>query len=104
MIWFWIFIAGLITFFTRYSMIAFINPDILSKNTKKVLTYVPSAVFPAIIFPAVFLNSKGYLVSIDNPQIWAFLIALIIGYFFKNIFLTIISGLLSFWLFIFWLS
>ena len=104
MIWFWIFIAGLITFFTRYSMIAFINPDILSKNTKKILTYVPSAVFPAIIFPAVFINSKGYLVSIDNPQIWAFLIALIIGYFFKNILLTIISGLLSFWLFIFWLS
>ena len=104
MIWFWIFIAGLITFFTRYSMIAFINPDILSKNTKKVLTYVPSAVFPAIIFPAVFLNSKGYPVSIENPQIWAFMIAVVIGYFFKNIFLTIISGLFSFWLFIFWLS
>jgi len=104
MIWLWIFIAGLITFFTRYSMIAFINPDVLSKNTKKILTYVPSAVFPAIIFPAVFFNSKGYLVSIDNPQIWAFLIALLIGYFFKNILLTIISGLLSFWFFIFWLS
>ena len=104
MIWFWIFIAGLITFFTRYSMITFIDPNVLSKNTKKVLTYVPSAVFPAIIFPAVFFNSKRYLVSIDNPQIWAFLIALIIGYFFKNILLTIISGLLSFWLFIFWLS
>ena len=104
MIWFWIFIAGLITFFTRYSMIAFINPDILSKNTKKILTYVPSAVFPAIIFPAVFLNSKGLLVSFENPQIWAFMIAVVIAYFFKNIFLTIISGLLSFWLFIFWLS
>jgi predicted branched-subunit amino acid permease/branched-subunit amino acid transport protein len=104
MIWFWIFVAGLITFFTRYSMIAFIDPSILSKNTKKVLTYVPSAVFPAIIFPAVFLNSKGLLVSIENPQIWAFMIALIIGFFFKNILLTIISGLLSFWLFIFWLS
>ena len=85
-------------------MIAFINPDVLSKNTKKILTYVPSAVFPAIIFPAVFLNSKGYLISIENPQIWAFMIALIIGYFFKNILLTIISGLFSFWLFIFWLS
>jgi branched-subunit amino acid transport protein len=85
-------------------MIAFIDPNVLSKNTKKVLTYVPSAVFPAIIFPAVFFNSKGYLVSIDNPQIWAFMIAVVIGYFFKNILLTIISGLSSFWLFIFWLS
>jgi branched-subunit amino acid transport protein len=104
MIWFWIFIAGLITFFTRYSMIVFIDPNVLSKNTKKILTYVPSAVFPAIIFPAVFLNSKGLLVSFENSQIWAFMIAVVIGYFFKNILLTIISGLLSFWLFIFWLS
>ena len=104
MIWFWIFIAGLITFFKRYFMIAFIDSSILNKNTKKVLNYVPSSVFSAIIFPAVFLNSKGLLVSIENPQIWAFMIALIIGFFFKNILLTIISGLLSFWLFIFWLS
>ena len=104
MIWTLMIIAGIITFLMRYSLIAIIKPESLSVTTKKVLTYVPSAVFPAIIFPAVFLNSKGLLVSIENPQIWAFMIALIIGFFFKNILLTIISGLLSFWLFIFWLS
>ena len=101
MIWFWIFIAGLITFFTRYSMIAFINPDILSKNTKKVLTYVPSAVFPAIIFPAIFLDSNGLLVSIKSPEVLAFLVALVIGFFYKNIFLTICLGLATYWSIIF---
>jgi branched-subunit amino acid transport protein len=99
MIWLWISIAGLVTFFTRYSMVAFINPKSLSKTTRKILTYVPSAVFPAIIFPAVFLDKKGFFISIENPQIWAFVIAVIVGYYFKNIILTIASGLISFWIF-----
>ena len=82
-------------------MIAFIDPNVLSKNTKKVLTYVPSAVFPAIIFPAVFLNSKGLLVSIENPQVLAFLVAAGTGFLFKNIFLTICLGLATYWSIIF---
>ena len=104
MIWFWILIAGIITFLTRFSMIALINPNHLSHNLKKVLTYVPSAVFPAMIFPAVFLDKKGLLLSIDNPQILAFLFAIIVGFFFKNIILTIFSGLISYWILAFWLS
>ena len=103
MIWFWILIAGLITFFTRYSMIAFIDPDVLSKNTKKVLTYVPSAVFPTIIFPAIFLNSQDLLVSIESPKVLAFLVAVVIGFFFKNIFLTIFFGLATYWIIIFFI-
>ena len=99
MIWLWISIAGLVTFFTRYSMVAFVSPKSLSKTTRKILTYVPSAVFPAIIFPAVFLDKKGFFVSIENPQIWAFAVAVAVGYYFQNIILTIATGLISFWIF-----
>ena len=102
MIWFWISVAGLVTFLTRYSMIALIDPKTLNTNLKKVLNYVPSAVFPALIFPVVFLDKKGFFVNIDNPQIWAFCIAIIVGYFFKNIILTIVSGLISFWILTFY--
>ena len=104
MVWLWILIAGIVTFLTRFSMIALINPKKLNNNTKKVLTYVPSAVFPAIIFPAVFLDKQGLFLSIDHPQILAFFVAIIVGYFLKNIILTILSGLISYWMFIFWLS
>jgi len=104
MIWFWILIAGLVTFLTRFSMIALINPNQLSNNLKKVLVYVPSAVFPAIIFPAVFLDKKGLMLSIDNPQILGFLVAIIVGYSYKNIILTIFSGLISYWILVFLLS
>lgn len=104
MIWIWISIAGLVTFLIRYSMIAFVNPKTLNVTLKKVLNYVPSAVFPALIFPAIFLDQKGYLVNISNPQIWAFFIAVIAGYYFKNIILTILSGLFSFWILIFYFN
>ena len=59
MIWTTLILAGLVTFFTRFSMIALLKKDYFSPRVKIVLSYIPSAVFPAIIFPAIFLNSTG---------------------------------------------
>jgi branched-subunit amino acid transport protein len=44
------------------------------------LSYVPSAFFPAIIFPAIFLNFTGQLVFLDNPKVLAATIAVLVGY------------------------
>ena len=96
MIWTLMIIAGIITFLMRYSLIAIIKPETLSVTTKKVLTYVPSAVFPAIIFPAVFLN-KNQSLQFNTYEVYAFICALIIGYFTKNTILTIVTGLVSYW-------
>ncbi len=49
-------------------MIALLKKDYFSPRVKIVLSYIPSAVFPAIIFPAIFLNSTGQLVFLDNPK------------------------------------
>ena len=51
-----IIIAGVLTYFTRMTMIALVDRDMLGDKIKAVLEYVPSAVFPAIIFPAIFIN------------------------------------------------
>ena len=96
MIWTSMIIAGIITFLMRYSLIAIIKPESLSVTTKKVLTYVPSAVFPAIIFPAVFLN-KNQSLQFNTYEVYAFILALIAGYFTKNTILTIATGLVSYW-------
>ena len=96
MIWTLMIIAGIITFLMRYSLIAIIKPESLSVTTKKVLTYVPSAVFPAIIFPVVFLN-KNQSLQFNTYEVYAFICALIIGYFTKNTILTIVTGLVSYW-------
>ena len=79
-------------------MIALLKRDTFNKKTKIVLTYVPSAIFPAIIFPLVFLDNDGSLELENNPKILAAIIAVIVGYFSKNIILTIFSGIASYWL------
>ena len=99
--WSLIIYCGIITFLTRFSMIALLKKDRCNKKTKIVLSYVPSAIFPAIIFPLVFLDNDGSLELENNPKILAAIIAVIVGYFSKNIILTIFSGITSYWLLIF---
>lgn len=101
MTWTSIFIAGLITYFTRMSMVTLIDKDIFSENFRKILNYVPSVVFPSIIFPGVLLNDYGTLVAITDPKIYGALTAIFIGFFSRNVIFTIISGLASYWLLIF---
>ena len=101
MTWLSIIIAGLLTYFTRMAMIALVSREMLSERFKEVLAYVPSAVFPAIIFPAIFINDFGAFVEINDPKIFAAVIAIIVGYFSKSIISTILSGLFSYWLLIF---
>ena len=100
-IWISIIIAGIINYLTRLSSVLLIKPEKLNDNTKIILSFVPSAVFPAIIFPAVFLNDTNTLVEFNNPKIIGFIVAVIIGYISKNIITTIIAGLVSYWIVIF---
>ena len=99
--WSTIIYCGIITYLTRFSMIFLLKEDILNDKTKKVLSYVPSAIFPAIIFPPIFLDGTGSLDLESNPKILAAIFAIIVGYFSKNILATIFAGLISYWFLIF---
>ncbi len=99
--WSLIIYCGLITFFARFSMIALIKKKMFNDRVREVLSYVPSAIFPAIIFPAVFLDNSGVLDIESNPKIIAAIIATIIGVLSKNTLATIFSGLIAYWIIIF---
>ncbi len=99
--WALIIYCGLITFFTRFSMIALLKKEMFNDRVREVLSYVPSAIFPAIIFPAVFLDEMGFLQFENNPKILASIIAVIIGILSKNIIATIVAGLAVYWFLIF---
>ena len=99
--WALIIYCGLITYLTRFSMIALIKKEMFNDRVRQVLSYVPSAIFPAIIFPAIFLDNSGLILIEDNPKIIAAIIATIIGIFSRNIIATIFSGLTSYWFIIF---
>ena len=99
--WALIIYCGLITYLTRFSMIALIKKEMFNDRIREVLSYVPSAIFPAIIFPAIFLDSSGSFQLDDNPKIIAAVIATLIGIFSRSIIATIFSGLASYWFIIF---
>ena len=99
--WSLIIYCGIITFLTRFSMIALLKKDTFDQKTKIILSYVPSAIFPAIIFPLIFLDNTGNLDFESNPKIIAAIVAVIIGYFSKNVIATIFSGIVFYWFLIF---
>ena len=93
--------AGILTYFTRMTMIALVSRDMLGDRIKAVLAYVPSAVFPAIIFPAIFINDYGTFIEMNDPKIFGAIVAIVVGYFSKNVIATILSGLISYWIILF---
>ena len=99
--WALILYCGFITFFTRFSMIALLKKEMFNDKIREILSYVPSAIFPAIIFPGIFINSEGGIDLENNPKILASIIAIIVGVFSKNIIATIFAGLTAYWCLIF---
>ena len=82
-------------------MIALLKKEMFNERIREILSFVPSAIFPAIIFPAIFLDNSGDFQLENNPKIMAAIIAVLIGIVSQNIIATIISGLASYWFLIF---
>ena len=82
-------------------MIALLKKEMFNDRIREILSFVPSAIFPAIIFPAIFLDNSGDFQLENNPKIMAAIIAMLIGIVSQNIIATIISGLASYWFLIF---
>ena len=101
MTWLSIIVVGILTYFTRMTMIALVSRDMLGDRIKAVLAYVPSAVFPAIIFPAIFINDYGTFIEMNDPKIFGATVAIVVGYFSRNVIATILSGLISYWIILF---
>ena len=101
MIWISIIISGIITYLIRASTLVFVQRKMISEEFRVVLSYVPSAIFPAIIFPAVFLDETLTLVESSDPKVIAAFVAVIVGYLSKNVIATIVTGMISYWILIF---
>ena len=74
-------------------MIALLKKEMFNDRIREILSFVPSAIFPAIIFPAIFLDNSGGFQLENNPKIMAAIIAMLIGIISQNIIATIISCL-----------
>ena len=97
MIWLAIIISGLFTFLTRFSFIGGLAGRPLPATVRAMLGYVTTAVLTAIIASEVLVINDHFTIM-NNPQIPAFLLAAIIALIFRNIVLTIVTGLLALWI------
>lgn len=93
-------IAGmaLVTFAIRYSMFAVAGRLEFPPALVSALRYVPPAVLTAIIVPAVLIpTGESVYFSYTNAYLVGGLVTLAVGWFSKNLLLTILLGMLAFW-------
>jgi len=84
---------ALATFLTRYTMIALFGHG-LSPRLQRWLNYVPAAVLSALIAPAA-LAPQGKI-ELGLP-VAALLAGILAAYRTRNVFWTILAGLVVFW-------
>jgi branched-subunit amino acid transport protein len=89
---------ALVTFAVRYSMFAIAGRFEFPAWLIKALQYVPPTVLTAIIVPAVLMPTGDRVdFSYTNSYMVGAVAALGIGWFSKNLLLTILLGMLVFW-------
>jgi branched-subunit amino acid transport protein len=92
-------IAGmfLVTFSIRYILLPLSGRIRLSSGVQESLKYVPPAVLTAIIIPAVLLPDGHHLqFTATNPYLLGAICTALIGWFSKNLLLTIVGGMVAF--------
>jgi len=93
-------IAGmaLVTYATRYTMIALLGRVTLPAWARRWLEFVPVAVLTAIIVPST-LTPQGHVdLSFSNHYLWAGLICGVVAWRTRHTLATIVAGLAAFWL------
>ena len=94
-IWLVMLFGGLITFGMRFSFIYLFGRFEVPEMIRRALHYVPPAVLSAIIFPELFMPNGQLDLSLDNHRLLAGLAAMLAAWFTKNIFLTLLAGMIA---------
>jgi branched-subunit amino acid transport protein len=93
-LWIVMLIAGLVTFGIRLSFILIFGSREIPAQIQRILRLVPAAVLPAIIFPEVLIKNNILNISLTNFRIYAAIIAVLVSWKTKNVFLTILAGMI----------
>ena len=92
-------IAGMavVTFGIRYSMFAVAGKVEFPAGLVNALKYVPPAVLTAIVVPAVLMpGGEEINLSYTNAYLVGALVAGVVGWYSKNLLLTIVVGMVVF--------
>ncbi len=97
-LWPTLLVAGLLTFAIRLSFIALEGRYQPAPWFVALLPFVPVAALTALVTPDLLLVAGELRFGIDNPRLWAGLMAIAVAAWRKNILLTIGSGFMVLWL------
>lgn len=97
-LWLLILAAGLVTFAVRLSFIALLGKVELPVLLERGLRYVPVAVLPALIAPALFYQQGQLELSVTNYRLFSGVVAVAVAAYTKNLLLTIGIGMVVLWI------
>jgi branched-subunit amino acid transport protein len=96
----WLLISGmaLVTFAIRYPLLALSGSIRLPDALIRGLTYVPPVVLTAIVVPVVLIpDGQTLWLQLDNPRLVGSLACIAVGLWRRNLLLTIVVGMGTFW-------
>lgn len=88
----------LVTFGTRYPLLALLSNRSLPEKFTMALNYVPLAVLTAIIVPEILAPEGELILNDSNNALAASLIAILVSIRTKNLLMTIVVGMVVYWL------
>lgn len=92
-LWLTLIIIGLLTYAIRLSFILFFSKIDVPQLLQRALRFVPMAVLAAIILPALLLPQGTLALSYSNARLIAGIVAVIVAWRTKNVFITLIVGM-----------
>ena len=95
-IWLLILAVGLITYATRLSFIVLLDRMDVPEWFTRALRFVPAAVLSAIIAPELVSYNGALDLSLRNPQLLSGVLAVLVAWRTKSIFLTILAGMAAY--------
>lgn len=92
-IWLTIVVAGVLTYLTRLSFIFLMDHLKMPEWFRRGLRFVPAAVLSAIILPELVKPEGTLNLTINNPQLFGGLVAILVAWKTRNVLLTIAAGM-----------
>ena len=93
--------GALATYCTRFPFLLYTGSKQIPPWLEKYMSFIAPAVLTALIVPMIFVRQDKIEFTITNDYLWAAIISGFTAYFFKNIFATVITGILTVSLFVY---
>lgn len=98
-LWVAIAAAGVLTYGIRLSVLALVHHSLLPDAMRHALRFVLPAVLAAIVLPALLYGRSDELrVGLENERLVAGILAAVIAWLTRNVWLTIAMGMSALWL------